>query len=152
MLFCEVKWISQQKNGIDREEAGLLSSACLFFHCYLRFNSTTIFFFFWSRFAISSFLQFVAFLTGLHLVQSTIYKLNLSALLQWPPSAYLSRTPLMLQTRTVRHWNFLTVLSYKMVVQRIQNMCIFLERPQNKHTQLNYHGGLTGLQEYTLEF
>lgn len=110
------------------------------------------FFFFWSRFAISSFLQFVAFLTGLHLVQSTIYKLNLSALLQWPPSAYLSRTPLMLQTRTVRHWNFLTVLSYKMVVQRIQNMCIFLERPQNKHTQLNYHGGLTGLQEYTLEF
>lgn len=34
----------------------------------------------------------------------------------------------------------------------IQNLCIFLEQPQNKYMQLNYHGGLTGLQEYVLEF
>ena len=34
----------------------------------------------------------------------------------------------------------------------IQSMHKFLEYPQNKYAQLNYHGGLTALQEYVLEF
>lgn len=66
MPFCEVKWISQQKNGINREEAGSIEFSLPILPLATR--DSILPFFPGHTFTISSFLQFATFLTGLHLV------------------------------------------------------------------------------------